>query len=237
MGHRVFAQDCWAGGYENNEALRVVAEANLQNAKAAGLIPVIYSNANPWWPVVTSVLETKANAGAMWDAVRIVGVDAEIAGISEANIYDLAVAFEAKGKKVCIYCGKWVWDRAGQPAWASLARFPLWTSDTIQHDPALATARRYGPWLDGQLVGRQYDTDSGLLGKEVDLNTFDSSFFEEGPVIVPTEIHDLWEEIRARAEQCKDVTGGLEQVLAVLETQKRVGELAVRIGQYAGKTT
>lgn len=233
LGHRVFGQDCWAGGYANNADLRDVAEVNLRDAEATGLIPVIYSNANSWWPVATSVAETKANAGAMWGRVRIVTVDAEIAEISEANIYDLAVAFEQEGKKVCIYCGQWVWEREGSPAWSSLSRFPLWTSDTLSHDPSLATARRYGPWVQGQVIGRQYDTDSGLLDREVDLNTFALDFFEEEPM-VSLELLTKITEVRKLLDQIEASPWPFGRVLLAIGANNACGALiAQATAEYA----
>jgi hypothetical protein len=200
LGYRILIQGCWTGGFENNTALREVAEANLRDAQAEGLIVAVYSNANPWYSIATSVAVTRTNAGGMWDAIRVVAVDVEIDGTLEPSIYDLAVAFEQEGKKVCIYTGAWVYDRAGQPDWSRLARWPLWVCDTRNHDPRLDTAAVIGPWTRDRLIGRQYDTESGLLCKEVDLDTFAPDFFEGENMATLEELQAAIDKERADRE-------------------------------------
>jgi len=178
LGYGIFIEDCWTGGYANNPSLRAVAEPNLRNAQAAGLIIAIYSNANPWYDVQTSVRETKANAGGMWDAVKVVAVDLEIAGTTEQQAFDLGLAFEAEGKKVCVYTARWVHDRDGNPPWTRLARWPLWVCQADKK-PDIGTTRPVASWSATQIIGKQFDTDTGLFGKAVDLNMFEESFFEE----------------------------------------------------------
>ncbi len=179
-GCRVFVQDLWTGGYENNTQLHKVATANLDNAQAEGLIIAGYCNASPWFPAETSVFESRMHAGHMWDALDVVVCDVEINGLTEQQVKDTCTRLEDFGKKVPIYSAAWFWHSMGNPQWPWLNDHKLWEAN-YDEDPDIDFGhRRFGPWELADVMGEQYQGTTNIDGVDVDLNVFDLSYFEEG---------------------------------------------------------
>jgi len=106
-GYRVAVQDLWTGGYGNNQQLRDVAEANLEDFANAGFFIGGYINANPWYDIDVCLENARLNAGGMWDILTVVAVDVELDGIIEADIKDMCAAVRSAGKKDPIYSAAW----------------------------------------------------------------------------------------------------------------------------------
>lgn len=178
-GVRIFVQNLFTGGYQNNAGIKAVAEANLCDARGAGLITAGYLNTNPWWGARQSLNTARVNAGAEWPGLAAVLNDVEIAGVTEAHVKEQCEAIVGAGKLTAIYSARWYWaGHLGDAQWPWLKAYRIWAAD-YDGDPRIAATTLYGPWSMADVMGKQYAGTMNIEGVDADLNTFDLSFFEE----------------------------------------------------------
>ena len=186
-GIRVFVQCLWTGGYANNDALRQVAEPNINDAAAVGLIPAGYSNSSPWygstkwWPPDVTLKETKKNAGAAWPGLTVVSNDVETRGLTERCIRETQEALESEGKRVPIYTARWFWHGVlGNPMWSWAGQRQLWNA-YYDDDPDIDFMNApYGPWTQDKVIGEQYKNTTYIGDDGYDFNVFNQDYFTIG---------------------------------------------------------
>ena len=197
---RVFA-DGWelaiVGSWHGRSA-NPDAERNLLEAKAAGLLIATYVALNAG-SGRTAVQNGKRACGRAWGGLVFVAIDCEIDGITAPIISEAIDEVERDGLRPIIYTANWWWNgHFGNPD--DFRHLPLWSAD-YDLDPALALSPAYGGWTDADLAGKQYDGSTEdrhpmLHGVEVDKNTFDRNFVEEGDMAGI-------EELRAEVKQTR----------------------------------
>ncbi len=188
-GVRVFVQCLWTGGYQAHPGIRAVAEANLKDAREAGMITAGYLNTNPWFPANISLIEAERNANTEWDRIGenapgwhpfaggVVFNDVEISGVTEAQIKEHCEAITGAGKKTAIYSARWFWTgHLGNAQWPWLLDYDIWAAD-YDHDPDIASAALFGPWSKADVIGKQYEGTVDVEGVDIDRNIFDLAFF------------------------------------------------------------
>jgi len=197
-GVRVFSQCLWPGGYEDLPGIRAVAEANLSDALAEGIVVSGYACTSPfygpvrWWPPSTSLAEAKLTAGSMWPQLTVVANDVEIRGVVEQDIAETSSLLLAEGKRVPIYTAKWFWDGVlGNPTWPWLLAFPLWNA-YYDGDPDIDFLHApYGPWDQSHVIGEQYQGTTPIAGDDFDLDFFDLDYFTLIPTPIPPQEDDM----------------------------------------------
>lgn len=183
-GGRVFVQCLWTGGFENNAGIRAVAEANLSDADAEGVVPAGYANTSPiygsvkWWTPSVTLAETKKNAGGAWSGLTVVSNDVEIRGVTERCVRETQALLKGEGKRVPYYTAQWFWSGVlGNPQWPWLLEDPLWNA-YYDKDPDIDFRQApYGPWSQAHVIGEQYQGTTGIGGDDFDLNFFDLDYF------------------------------------------------------------
>lgn len=192
FGVRVFVQCLWTGGYQNNAGVKAVAEPNLSDAAAEGIVPAGYANTSPfygsikWWSPEVSLAETKKNAGGAWSGLTVVSNDVEIRGVTERCIRETQALLKGEGKRVPYYTAQWFWSGVlGNPQWPWLLEDPLWNA-YYDGDPDIDFRHApYGPWAQGHVIGEQYKGTTDIGGDDFDLNFFDLDYFR--PPAAPQE--------------------------------------------------
>ena len=177
-GYRVFVACLWTGGYQSKPGIMAVSEANLRDAREAGMITAGYLNTNPWWPASTSLNEAKLAAGAEWEKIPIVFNDVEIPAVTEAQIKAHCEAITGAGKRTAIYSARWFWTGPymGNPQWPWLKDYKIWNA-YYDGDPDIDFGKApWGPWTVADVIGEQYG-GTDIEGVTVDWNTFDEAFF------------------------------------------------------------
>jgi len=181
-GLEVMVQNLWTGGFASNAGILAVAATNLQRARLAGFRIAGYANASPpdWWSLNIQMGNIRLNAGAEWGNISDVVIDAEIPGITEARVMELADGLDATGKVVdVLYTAHWFWTgHMGNSASIAWRRFRLWPAD-YDGDATIDFPRPFGPWKLADLVGKQYAGTTRIDGHDVDLNTFEDSWLED----------------------------------------------------------
>ena len=184
------------------------AERNLLEAKAAGFRIATYVALNAG-SGRTAVRNGKQACGRAWDDLVFVAIDCETDGITAPIISEAIDEVKRNGLRPIIYTANWWWNgHFGNPR--NFRHMPLWSAD-YDLDPTLALSPAYGGWTDAELVGKQYDGSTEdrhpmLHGVEVDKNTFDRNFVEEGDMAGV-------EELRAEVKQTRV---DLEKVIAAM---------------------
>ncbi len=185
-GWEVLIQDCWTGGYANNDALRAVAESNLRVWREAGGKTAIYTNAAPWRSPQVWFDETVKNAGSELQHITRVLVDIEIAEgntvIKPADVRTYIKMWQDAGFTVATYSGDWYvgfWKIAPGQTWVlgSPIDFgvPYWYAS---YDNVPILGQPTHPL--GPVVGKQYGgSPPDLDGVTVDFNVFEDSFFKD----------------------------------------------------------
>ena len=215
-GYKVMVQDLWTGGFASNAGILAAASTNLKRARLAGFEKRAgYANASPpdWWSINIQMGNIRLNAGDEWGNLTDVVVDAEIPGITQARVMELADGLEAAGKVAdVLYTAPWFWNgHMGNSTNIAWRRFRLWNAD-YDGDPTIDFPRPYGPWRLADLIGKQYAGTTRIDGHAVDLNTFKDEWLSgthpppAPPVEPPTEEDELMGKIADRFAQLgKDV--------------------------------
>ena len=199
------------------------AERNLLEAKAAGFRIATYVALNAG-SGRTAVRNGKQACGRAWDDLVFVAIDCETDGITAPIISEAIDEVKRNGLRPIIYTANWWWHgHFGNPR--NFRHMPLWSAD-YDLDPTLAPSPAYGGWTEAELVGKQYDGSTEdrhpmLHGVEVDKNTFDRDFIEEGDMAGV-------EELRAEVKQTR---ADLEKVITAMgkEIVRRDDELVKEI--------
>ncbi len=179
-GFEVMVQNLWTGGFASNEGLLAVAATNLRNARLAGFRTAGYANASPpdWWSIHIQMGNIKANAGLEWKHINDLVIDAEIPGITQARVMELADGLEAVGK-VCdvLYTARWFWvGHMGNTKEIAWRRFRLWSAHYDWNPDIDFGDNPYGPWSLAEVIGEQYQGSTNVAGGTIDLNTFKDSW-------------------------------------------------------------
>lgn len=180
-GYRVFVACLWTGGYKSKPGIVAVAEANLRDARDAGMITAGYLNTNPWFDAAVSLNEAKIAAGAEWDRLGIVFNDVEIPGVTEVQIKSHCEAITGAGKRPAIYSASWFWSgKLGNPKWDWLRAYKVWNA-YYDGDPDIDFNKApWGPWTSADVIGEQYG-GTDIEGVTIDWNVFDEAFFTPQP--------------------------------------------------------
>ena len=199
------------------------AERNLLEAKAAGFRIATYVALNAG-SGRTAVRNGKQACGRAWDDLVFVAIDCETDDITAPIISEAIDEVKRNGLRPIIYTANWWWNgHFGNPR--NFRHMPLWSAG-YDLDPTLSLSPAYGGWTEAELVGKQYDGSTEdrhpmLHGVEVDKNTFDRDFIEEGDMAGI-------EELRAEVKQTR---ADLEKVITAVgkEIVRRDDELAKEI--------
>ena len=184
------------------------AERNLLEAKAAGFRIATYVALNAG-SGRTAVRNGRQACGRAWHGLVFVAIDCETDGITAPIISEAIDEVKRDGLRPIIYTAHWWWNgHFGDPD--GFRHMPLWSA-AYDLDPTLALSPAYGGWTDAELVGKQYDGSTEdrhpmLHGVEVDKNTFDRNFVEEGDM-------GRIEELRAEVKQTR---ADLERVITAV---------------------
>lgn len=208
----------WHGLSANSDA-----ERNLLEAKAAGCLIATYVALNAG-SGRTAVRNGKRACGRAWDDLVFVAIDCETDGITAPIISEAIDEVKRNGLRPIIYTANWWWNgHFGNPR--NFRHMPLWSAG-YDLDPTLSLSPAYGGWTDAELVGKQYDGSTEnrhpmLHRVEVDKNTFNRNFVEEGDM---ASVEELRAEVkRTRVDLEKVITAMGKEIL------RRDDELAKEI--------
>lgn len=205
---RVLVQNLWPGGWAASDVLQAVAEANLRDARLAGMITAAYLVASPWYGADLALREARRRAGHEWRHLSALFVDVETLEWqgrtyfpSQDQTWEMLEACAATGLPVGLYTGRWFWvGYYGDDARPWWRHWPLWnalyTPEPRTGDPG------YGPWRSQDVVGVQFQGGVNMAGVEVDVNVFREDFFRgASKVRVPWRSHQGVEEKEVGLEE------------------------------------
>src|SRR3990167_6379593 len=79
------------------------AEANLERAERAGMVPATYIVVYPSVPSANTVAVAKQSCGGVWSRLAFAAIDCETDGITEAQIFGMEEALRRENQKPIIY--------------------------------------------------------------------------------------------------------------------------------------
>jgi hypothetical protein len=186
-GYRVAVQDLWTGG-STSEGFRGIAARNLRRAREAGFIVCGYTNVAPWNSGKVAFDKAVEFAEDEWPNIAAVFVDVEIAAhngqsIREADIRQCLELVTAAGKRTAIYSAQWFWvGHLGNPLWQWLREYQVWNAN-YDGDPDVDFSKApWGPWVEADIMGEQFQGSTDIEGVTVDLNEFRDGFFAANAV-------------------------------------------------------